>query len=146
MINFADKKRNINHIVKNGIMLADGTEVPLACAGLLISAGVKIYAIVVGPNIISEDAERIANQFIVLPRIIVTSRPDEHPFILDLIEKGNIDMLFSCYYEYRIRPKLIRGAKYGGINLHPSYLPHNAGFHSSFWGIYNNIPLGATLH
>lgn len=76
----------------------------------------------------------------------MTSRPDRDPFIESLVAARQIDYLFSCFYEHRIRPSLIDSARFGGTNIHPSVLPHNRGFHTSFWGIMNRTPLGATIH
>ena len=129
-----------------GIMLSDGTEVPLACAAALARADVVIHALVVGPNVPQKAAEAIAGQFQAPPPIVVTTRPDQDPMILGLLDEGRIEMLLSCLFEYRIRPRLLQGASKGGVNIHTSVLPHNRGFHTSFWGIVDGTPLGATIH
>jgi methionyl-tRNA formyltransferase len=41
---------------------------------------------------------------------------------------------------------LISAARLGGTNIHPSVLPDNGGHHTSFWGIVDQTPLGATIH
>ena len=127
-------------------MLSDGTEVPLACATALARHRVAILALVVGPHVPKEMARMIAGRFETPPPIVVTARPDKDPFIRELLETGRMEMIFSCFFEYRLRPLLIHGVQLGGVNIHPSVLPHNGGFHSSFWGIYNQTPLGATIH
>ncbi|MBF0186375.1 MAG: hypothetical protein HQL50_00445 [Magnetococcales bacterium] len=137
---------NNTPMIHNGILLTDGTEVPKGCARHLAEHGVTIHALVVGPDVPMKDATEIASTFQNVPPIVVTKRPDLEPLILDLLQQNKIEMLFSCYYEYRIRQSLIDGATYGGINIHPSVLPYNRGFHSSFWGILDETPLGATLH
>ena len=129
-----------------GLLLADGSEVPVACARALEAERVHIAALVVGPRVRLESAQAIADQFSVRPPIITTSRPDQDPYIEALIASRRIDYLFSCFYEHRIQPSLIDGARFGGTNIHPSVLPYNRGFHASFWGIINRTPLGATIH
>lgn len=129
-----------------GLLLADGSEVPVACARALEAERVHIQALVVGPSVPLESAQAIVDQFSVKPPIIVTNRPDQDPYIESLIASRRIDYLFSCFYEHRIFPSLIEGARFGGTNIHPSVLPHNRGFHTSFWGIMSRTPLGATIH
>ena len=80
------------------------------------------------------------------PPSFKTARPDREPLILDLMNENKIDLLFSCLYEHRIRKKLLRKANRGGINIHTAVLPWNKGMHTSFWGIMDGTPLGATIH
>jgi methionyl-tRNA formyltransferase len=118
----------------------------VACSAALVINDVTVDAIVVGPNVPSQAAETIAGQFPEKPPIVVTSRPDKDSTILDLVGESGIDYLFSCLYEYRIRPGLLNAVKKGGVNIHTSVLPNNGGFHTSYWGIINSTPLGATIH
>lgn len=47
----------------------------------------------------------------------------------------------------RIVPKrVLEAARYGVINTHPSYLPHNRGKHYNFWAIVEEVPFGVSLH
>ena len=57
----------------------------------------------------------------------------------------NYDIGFS-YYDFKIPKYVLDKIKIGGINFHPSYLPHNRGRHSTFWGIVKNTILGASAH
>ena len=128
------------------ILLADGSDEAVACAAVLMRNDVAVDALVVGPNVPRHAVEAIAGQFPVAPTVVVSSRPDQDSFILDLLDKGRIDFLFSCLYEYRIRPSLLGAAKKGAMNIHTAVLPHNRGIHTSYWGIVDGTPLGATMH
>jgi methionyl-tRNA formyltransferase len=45
-----------------------------------------------------------------------------------------------------LRRPLLDTAKAGVLNLHPSYLPYNRGWHTPTWAILDGTPAGATLH
>jgi len=127
------------------LFMSDGSDVATACARLVASRPVEVLALVVGPNVARSDADTIFACLGPAGCLIQTARPDLDPRIIAWGARGKIDLLMSIYFEYRVRPELLEVAKMGGINLHPSALPHNGGFHSSFWGIVNQTPLGATL-
>ena len=129
-----------------GIMLAGGVDAPVACAEVLARHCVEIRTVVCAPDVPEKTSEAIARKFPAAPSIVVATRPDKHPFILDLLDGGGIDFLFSCGFTQRIRPRLLKGAKIGAVNIHPSLLPHNRGYHTSFWGIMDGTPLGTTIH
>lgn len=131
--------------MKNVLFLSDGSDIALACAKALATCGVKILAIVVGPSVGDSESRAIVGCFDPAPPLIQTARPDRDPQIASWAAAGTIDLLLVVYFEYRVRADLIKAAKFGGITVHPSVLPHNGGFHTSFWGIVNQTPLGATL-
>jgi methionyl-tRNA formyltransferase len=106
---------------------------------------VMVVAVVVGPNVSPIESEKILSCWPLRPPLIQTARPDLDSSVIHWADGGGIDLLLSIFFEYRVRPSLLEKAKMGGINIHPSALPHNGGFHTSFWGIINKTPLGATL-
>ena len=128
------------------LFLSDGTSTAKDCAKALASRDVDVLAVVVGPNVAINEAQEIARCFGDGTRIIQTSRPDLDEQISAWAANNEISILLSCLYEYRIRGSLIDAAHLGGINIHPAVLPHNGGFHTSFWGIVDETPLGATIH
>jgi methionyl-tRNA formyltransferase len=128
------------------LFLTDASDIGLSCARSAAARSLDVLAVIVGPNVAGDVAEAVGSQFDPKPPIIRTARPDRDPHILDWMRAGKIDLLLSCFFEYRIRPELLNAARRGGINIHPSVLPHNGGFHTSFWGLVDNTPLGATLH
>lgn len=127
------------------LYMADGSDVAVACARSVARRPIDVLAVVVGPNVAAADAETILGCFKHPPPLIQTARPDLDPQVVAWAEAGKIDLLLSIFFEYRVRPFLLKTAKLGGINIHPSALPHNGGFHSSFWGIVEQTPFGATF-
>src|SRR5262245_28217062 len=127
------------------LFLSDGSDVATACARLVAARPVSVLTVVVGPNVTPTEAGGIRACFPTPPPLLRTARPDLDPQILAWGASGDIDLLLSVYFEYRVRPALIALARRRGITVHPSALPHNGGFHSSFWGIVNQTPLGASL-
>lgn len=136
-------------IISNAILLADcspaGESVSVPIAAALASQQVSVNAVVISPDDPDPAVDRLLGEFNEPPPIIRTKRPDQDPDILKLLDSGQIEFIFS-YFGYRVRPKLLNGAKIGGINVHPSVLPYNGGRHSAFWGITNGTSLGATVH
>lgn len=52
---------------------------------------------------------------------------------------------FSVHYPRILKPPLVD--RYRRIyNLHPGYLPWGRGFYPIFWGMWEQTPVGATLH
>jgi len=127
------------------LFMSDGSDIAVLCAQAVARRPIDVLAVVVGPNVTAADAGTILGCFDRPPPLIQTARPDLDPQIVAWAEAGQIDLLLSIFFEYRVRPFLLNTAKLGGINIHPSALPHNGGFHSSFWGIVEQTPLGATF-
>jgi len=60
---------------------------------------------------------------------------------------SGIDRLLGFSWFPHIFPEdIINIFERGILNLHNSFLPFNRGRHSTFWGIYDNTPFGASLH
>ena len=130
-----------------GIFLADcsaeAEQVSMSCAAELARHPVTIHAIFVSPDDSQEIVDAVTRPLSNVP-VIRTTRPDKDPFILELLDAGNIDLIFS-HSRYRVRPRLLNGVTMGAVNLHPSVLPLNRGRHPSFWGIMDKTKLGATI-
>lgn len=58
----------------------------------------------------------------------------------------DLDYLLSVHYPRLIPAAALSLVRYGGLNLHPSLLPFNQGWHTPTWAILDGIPHGATLH
>lgn len=132
--------------ISQGIMLASDSETSLEFASILAQNEVIIRAVILEPDTSAEMAEKIVGQFQITPIVVFTSRPDKDSEILELVASKEIDLLFCCWFKYRIRARLLDSLNVGAVNIHPSVLPHNKSRHSAFWGIMDETPLGATIH
>jgi methionyl-tRNA formyltransferase len=65
---------------------------------------------------------------------------------LDLLNSLNLDYIIGIHFPYIIPIDVLNIPNVGVINLHPSYLPYNKGWHTASWAILDNSKLGATLH
>lgn len=65
---------------------------------------------------------------------------------LNLIRKLDVDYVFGIHFPYLIPQEFLDIPKVGFLNLHPSLLPYNKGWHTPSWAILDNTPFGATLH
>jgi methionyl-tRNA formyltransferase len=65
---------------------------------------------------------------------------------LDLLASSELDYILSVHFPYIISPAVLKIPRIGALNLHPSYLPYNRGWHTPTWAIHDGTPYGATLH
>ena len=56
------------------------------------------------------------------------------------------DLLMSVHWKDKIDKAVLSQMKYGGLNLHNSYLPWNKGADACTWAIIDKTPHGATMH
>jgi methionyl-tRNA formyltransferase len=63
-----------------------------------------------------------------------------------ILEKAKLDYILSIHFPYMIPPSVLAIPRVGTLNLHPSYLPYNRGWHTPSWSIIHGTPFGATLH
>jgi methionyl-tRNA formyltransferase len=56
------------------------------------------------------------------------------------------DFIFGIHFPYIIKREILNIPKIGFLNLHPSFLPFNRGWHTPSWAILEKTPIGATLH
>lgn len=57
-----------------------------------------------------------------------------------------LDYIVCVHFPYLIRRPILEAAKSGVLNLHPSYLPFNRGWHTPSWAILDGTPAGASFH
>ncbi|GAC20819.1 formyltransferase family protein [Paraglaciecola arctica] len=58
----------------------------------------------------------------------------------------DIDLGILAWWPHIITKKLIKSAKQGFINTHPSYLPFNRGKNYNFWALVEQVPFGVSIH
>jgi methionyl-tRNA formyltransferase len=68
--------------------------------------------------------------------------------IYSFIKESNIelDLGFLVWWPKIIKQPLINLPKYGFINTHPSFLPHNRGKNYNFWALVERTKFGVSLH
>ena len=66
--------------------------------------------------------------------------------IIKFFSSLEIDYIICIHYPFIISKKILDLPKVGVLNLHPSYLPYNRGWHTPTWTILNSTVCGATLH
>ena len=59
---------------------------------------------------------------------------------------GNFDLVVSFGYRHIISSEVISGSPCRLINLHVSMLPWNRGAHPIFWSLFEDTPLGVSVH
>ena len=124
------------------IVFVDGSKLSIKLINLLYKVNkFRIIRIIVSPNIDNKILRYLKKKFL---KKIEVSHLKNKKIIKKLINL-NCDIIFS-YYDYLIPEEILKKIKIGGINFHPSYLPFNKGRHSTFWGIMNGTPFGASSH
>lgn len=74
---------------------------------------------------------------------------DGGEFLAAVSEAGaseGFDLGVLAWWPKIIKEPLLSSPKYGFLNFHPSYLPHNRGKHYNFWALVEQRPFGVTLH
>ena len=56
------------------------------------------------------------------------------------------DMIVLAWWPYIIKPDVIKLAKSGCLNFHPSLLPYSRGKDSNFWSIVEDTPFGVSIN
>ena len=63
-----------------------------------------------------------------------------------LLRSFNPDIILTAFFGYVLKPDVIGIPPRGCVNIHPSYLPYNRGWHSNVWPILDGSPAGAAIH
>lgn len=109
----------------------------------LIENGYKIAAVVTKPD--SETQTPVAEY--AQKNNIPVLKPQSHPLtpwlykdvknLVDSLTPFKPDLLVACYYGQKIPIEVIKLARFGGINIHPSLLPKYRGAAPAEWAIAN---------
>jgi len=65
---------------------------------------------------------------------------------VELLQRLELDYIVCVHFPYILRRPVLETARRGVLNLHPSYLPYNRGWHTPTWAILDGTPAGASLH
>jgi methionyl-tRNA formyltransferase len=77
---------------------------------------------------------------------VIRGRQLADPRALELLRRLDLDFIVCVHFPYLLRRPVLDTAKSGVLNLHPSYLPYNRGWHTPTWAILEGTPAGASLH
>ena len=98
------------------------------------------------PEYISEIiqfSKEISVPYLVQPK----NDSNDYPCFLEEFSKYKIDLIWVNSYSVLIQKDIINLTRYGGVNIHASYLPHNRGPNPIQWSIINGDDFtGVTLH
>ena len=64
----------------------------------------------------------------------------------EFMHERKIEFIVSDRYEFILKDEVLKLVNYNAINLHPSYLPWNKGYHPNFWSIYDDTIKGVSIH
>src|SRR5262249_29997760 len=65
---------------------------------------------------------------------------------IDFLRGLRLDYIVAVHFFCVLPPPVLDLAGSGVLNLHPSYLPYNRGWHTPTWAILDGTPAGASLH
>jgi methionyl-tRNA formyltransferase len=77
---------------------------------------------------------------------VLTGSEFRGPEGIALLEELNLHLVVAVHFPYLVPVRILDIPRRGWVNLHPSYLPYNRGWHTPTWAILEDTPAGATLH
>lgn len=70
-----------------------------------------------------------------------------HPSVIKDMKALGVDIIISFHFDQIFRQKILDSVRIGGINVHPSYLPHHKGPFPTFHALTSEYPIfGVTVH
>lgn len=129
------------------IVYAGDREISVRVLRFILKQGLKPVALMI-PN---ENKATHAQELISLCNYLDDSRvlkgaQFQKEYGINLLKKVKPDYIICVHFPYIIPKEVLEIPRYGVINLHPAYLPHNRGWHTPSWAIWEGTPYGATLH
>lgn len=108
--------------------------------------GEEIVALAIHPQPRQKYADRIAAASGLAPEHIFDASQLHRPATINAIEDLRPDIGVSVLLGYIVRKELLDLLPAGCINVHPSFLPYNAGANPNVWSIVDGTPAGVTIH
>ena len=65
---------------------------------------------------------------------------------LDFILSDSIEFIVCDRARSLLTPDILSHLKNRAVNIHPSFLPWNKGYHPNYWSFRNGTPKGVTIH
>ena len=116
------------------------------CLSVLLDAGVEPRALLVSaPGRATHDHALREMSGLGSDRVLV-GRQFQEPAGIDLLRSLDLDYVIGVHFPYIVPQTVLEIPRIGVLNLHPSLLPYNRGWHTPNWAILEGTPIGATLH
>jgi methionyl-tRNA formyltransferase len=80
------------------------------------------------------------------PSKVIYSDDLYKPEVISRLKDLQVDLGILAWWPHIIKEPLIKIARLGMLNFHPSYLPYNRGKNYNFWTLVEETPFGVTLH
>ncbi len=65
---------------------------------------------------------------------------------IETVKKMKPDVIVCAFFHYLLKQPIIDIPKYGCVNIHPSFLPVNRGWHPNEWPILEDSVAGVAVH
>jgi len=130
------------------LAFAGDRDVAVEALAVLLELGDRPAALLLpDPGRASHDAEVIGlcERAGVSPAVFRASQLTD-PSTIDCLRGLRLDYIVSVHFPHILRRPLLDLPGSGVLNLHPSYLPYNRGWHTPTWAILDGTPAGASLH
>ena len=106
-----------------------------------------IVALLLPPKETQSHSEELIRECEALnPKDIIRPEGEYPDSLISTLQDKNPDLLVSVHFSEILPNALLDIPTYDAVNLHPSFLPYNRGWHTPSWAIFENTKFGATLH
>lgn len=113
---------------------------------LLVENVRPVAVCVSGPATASHDEELLQRCTHLRGDAISRGREFRSPRFVDVLRAEQVDLFLSVHFPYIVPPEVLAVPTMASLNLHPSFLPYNRGWHTVTWALLEDTPVGATLH
>lgn len=125
---------------------AGDRQISVSILSLLIGRGFKPLALMVSKPEIESHSKDLIELSKLEPEHVMCGSNFKSTQNIKLLKKLNLDYIIGIHFPVIISEEVLNIPRVGFLNLHPSYLPYNKGWHTPSWSIIENTPYGATLH
>lgn len=112
----------------------------------LIQKGFYPAALLVSQQEKASHVQRLENLVDLDSDFIIKGEDFRNGDNIEKLRDLNLDYILCIHFPYIIPKEVLDIPKIGFLNLHPSYLPFNKGWHTPSWAILDKTIYGATLH
>ena len=128
------------------LAFAGDRQVAVECLAVLLDVGVHPEAIMIS----SPDRATHADILVKMSgldsdRVLIGTEFRQAPGIA-LLRSLDLAYVVGVHFPYIVPEEVLEIPQVGVLNLHPSLLPYNRGWHTPSWAILDGTPAGATLH